>query len=198
MTKEEIKNLSELVCLMLDKCILEDSRTKVFKRLKEVCDLAIKALEEQELCEALHEMPSNEMNLEQARQAVRDLRKCLLDNYLLYESGDAISRQAVLNEFENDQYHLEFCIEHGIDRSISMEMVRIRLHDMPSVNPQPKTGHWILNDNQGVQAVGRLTYHCSECGREIISKYHGKISLLKEYPYCHCGAKMQEVEEYDH
>lgn len=60
---------------------------------------------------------------------------------------------------------------------------------------EPKTGHWMLNDNQGVQAVGRLTYHCSECGREISSKYHGKISLLKEYPYCHCGAKMQEVEE---
>jgi hypothetical protein len=61
-----------------------------------------------------------------------------------------------------------------------------------------KTGHWILNDNQGVQAVGFLTYHCSECGREICSKYHGKISLLKEYPYCHCGARMvgpQDMEE---
>lgn len=64
----------------------------------------------------------------------------------------------------------------------------------PSVQPEIKTGYWILNDNQGVQAVGYLTYHCSECGREISSKYHGKVSLLKEYPYCHCGAKM-EVEE---
>lgn len=58
-----------------------------------------------------------------------------------------------------------------------------------------KTGHWILNDNQGLQAVGFLTYHCSECGREIGSKYHGKISLLKKYPYCHCGAKMVEPQE---
>lgn len=58
-----------------------------------------------------------------------------------------------------------------------------------------KTGHWILNDYQGVQAVGYLTYHCSECGREIRSKYHGKISLLKEYPYCHCGARMIELQE---
>ena len=57
-----------------------------------------------------------------------------------------------------------------------------------------KTGKWILNDNQGVQAVGYLTYHCSECNREISSKYHGKMSLLKEYPYCHCGAKMEDVE----
>lgn len=60
---------------------------------------------------------------------------------------------------------------------------------------KPKTGRWILNDNQGLQAVGFLTYHCSECGREIGSKYHGKISLLKKYPYCHCGSKMVEPQE---
>ena len=61
---------------------------------------------------------------------------------------------------------------------------------------EQRRGHWILNENQGVQAVGYLTYHCSECGREISSKYHGKISLLKEYPYCHCGAKMESEEEH--
>lgn len=65
------------------------------------------------------------------------------------------------------------------------------LEELPSAQPKIKTGHWVLNDNQGVQVVGHLTYHCSECGREISSKYHGKISLLKEYPYCHCGAKME-------
>ena len=60
---------------------------------------------------------------------------------------------------------------------------------------EPKTEHWILNDNQGVHAVGYLTYHCSQCGREICSKYHGKFSLLKDHPYCHCGAKMFEPQE---
>lgn len=64
-----------------------------------------------------------------------------------------------------------------------------------ALEQKPKTGHWIRNEKQGVQAVGYLTYHCSECGREICSKYHGKISLLKEYPYCHCGAKMVEPPE---
>lgn len=58
-----------------------------------------------------------------------------------------------------------------------------------------KVGKWVLNDNQGVQAVGYLTYHCSECNREINSKYHGKMSLLKEYPYCHCGAEMRGNED---
>lgn len=54
-----------------------------------------------------------------------------------------------------------------------------------------KKGKWILNETQGVQAVGYKTYHCSECNREISSKYNGKISLLKEFPYCHCGAEME-------
>lgn len=47
MTREEIKNTPELVDFMLDKCVLADSRTKVRKRLEEVCDLAIKALDQQ-------------------------------------------------------------------------------------------------------------------------------------------------------
>lgn len=64
----------------------------------------------------------------------------------------------------------------------------------PSVTPACKTGHWILNEKQGVQATGYKTYHCSECNREISSKYHGMISLLKEFPYCHCGAKMEREE----
>ena len=62
--------------------------------------------------------------------------------------------------------------------------------DFRDLNQALKTGHWILNDYQGVLPVGYKIYHCSECGREISSKYHGKIFLLNEYPYCHCGAKM--------
>ena len=60
---------------------------------------------------------------------------------------------------------------------------------------EPKTGHWVCDDNQGVQAVGYLSYHCSECGRSVYSKYHGKISLLEHCPYCHCGAKMVEPQK---
>lgn len=101
---------------------------------------------------------------------------------------DCISRSAVLAiagdsclDLESYEDTREFCDE---------------INDLPSVTlPHPKMGQWILNDNQGVQAVGYLTYHCSECGREICSKYHGKVSLITEYPYCHCGCKMQEVEE---
>ena len=80
------------------------------------------------------------------------------------QSEDCISRQAILNEFEEDQYHLEFCIEHGIDRSISMEMVRIRLHDMPSVNPQ-RSGKWTYIGSSDV--YGMKVVECSSCRKRI-------------------------------
>ena len=92
---------------------------------------------------------------------------------------DCISRQAAL----------------GCCRNEWEEEVEMRLKSLPPVTPHPRKGHWILNENQGVQAVGNLTYHCSECGREISSKYHGKISLLKEYPFCYCGADMRGEKE---
>ena len=100
---------------------------------------------------------------------------------------DAISRQAILNEFEEDQYHLEFCIEHGIDRSISMDMVRIRLHDMPSVQPEPKTGHWILTSDDDLEYCT-----CSECGYQNGENWMigSQIKFSQE-----CGAKMQKSEE---
>lgn len=100
---------------------------------------------------------------------------------------DAVSRQAVLDNattIQTDDY----------SGNETMEVVGTDdIKALPSVIPTHKKGKWILNDNQGVQAVGYKTYHCSKCGREINSKYHGKISLLKEFPYCHCGAEM-EVE----
>lgn len=81
-------------------------------------------------------------------------------------------------------------LELSMDCAVGKD-VESYMSALPSVTPKRKKGKWILNDNQGMQAVGYKTYHCSECNREISSKYHGKISLLKEFPYCHCGAEME-------
>lgn len=78
-----------------------------------------------------------------------------------------------------------------IDKAQAVEQAYVdKMVELAVEETKRPKGKWILNDYQGVQAVGYLRYHCSECGREICSKYHGKISLLKEYPYCHCGAEM--------
>lgn len=55
---------------------------------------------------------------------------------------------------------------------------------------EPKKGHWIRITNGAMKEK----YICSECGRQI--EDDGIEGLLPiKYPYCHCGAKMQEVEE---
>lgn len=80
--------------------------------------------------------------------------------------GDLISRKAIFEEFENDQYHLEFCKEHHIDRSISMEMVRIRLHDLPHVTPQPCED--AIGRSDMLDAIGHGTTYTSEELQRII------------------------------
>lgn len=115
---------------------------------------------------------------------------------------DAISRKSIKQKLQ--EHHDFFVNAYGgfsnlprNDKSRVDEIINCiaMVVNEPPVTPKQRTGKWVFNDNQGVQAVGYLTYHCSECGREICSKYHGKISLLKEYPYCHCGAKMKGVSE---
>ena len=38
------------------------------------------------------------------------------------------------------------------------------------------------------------TYKCSECGRLLVNIADGLNVVAKHYPYCHCGAKMDEGE----
>lgn len=61
------------------------------------------------------------------------------------------------------------------------------IKSLPSITPQPKTGHWIALGNYDDYEEER-SYKCSECGD--IDTYHDN--------YCpNCGVKMQEVEEWN-
>ena len=76
---------------------------------------------------------------------------------------DAVSRQAVL----------EIAKQHTLTNDY------LAIQNLPSVNPQPKTGHWI-NDEVGC-------YYCSECCGYVASH---------DDAYCrYCGAKMVEPRE---
>ncbi|MBQ7265123.1 MAG: hypothetical protein IJS61_03405 [Firmicutes bacterium] len=95
---------------------------------------------------------------------------------------DAISRQAVLDEMI--QIGMETFKTYN-DYSKLFDFV----DNMPSVTPQPKTGHWIEKDGYD----GDTYYDCSECG-EIWVAIEG-TPWDNGMNYCpNCGAKM-EVEE---
>lgn len=97
------------------------------------CNTIIKALEQQS-CEDWYDVPSNEMTLEQARQAVKDLRKKLAEYLEQQPCEDCISRQAVI----------EITAETGALETQS------RVRELPTVTPKEKSEY--EHDHEVVKA----------------------------------------------
>ena len=57
---------------------------------------------------------------------------------------------------------------------------------LPSVTP--KTGKWI----EELRGIMVTEYRCSECGRLV--RDDTGYDVAKDYPFCHCGAKMDGGE----
>ena len=53
MTRQEILNTPEIVDFMIDKSVMVDSKMKLHKRLEELCKLAIKALEQEDVLDKI-------------------------------------------------------------------------------------------------------------------------------------------------
>jgi DNA-directed RNA polymerase subunit RPC12/RpoP len=73
------------------------------------------------------------------------------------------------------------------------------IKSMPPVTPQPKTGHWIDDNENEIDAqYGRHLYKCSECN-EYADMFVGGTEDwwdLEKPNYCpNCGAKMIEPQE---
>ena len=165
MSKEEaIKYLKE----MKDEC--NDTIHNVrYVTQEEALEMAIKALEQE---------PSGDMEeiLEVLKCDADAETKCKMISNILNakphyfekqeQSGDLISRQEVIDACEQSINILE-----AVDR----------IMDLPSVEQEPKTGHW-----------DRRTCKCSECGYQItFSEY-----TEHKYKYCpNCGTRMVEPQE---
>ena len=107
---------------------------------------------------------------------------------------DLISRQMVIDAVEESRrfnHHKdgkEACCHEYEHR----HFLKI-LHELPPVQPEPKTGHWILSDVQSAEELrnDNYLYYCSECGKGDVHSKSVKVS------FCwNCGAKMlKEGEE---
>ena len=113
---------------------------------------------------------------------------------------DAVSRPTLLQMYQqvckgikcaDCKFHVDDVSDCKLEKFI---------HQLPSVTPkaqlsgegttfsEPKTGKWILHDNQRQEDIdnGNYLYICSECNK---SDLHAKS---QEVPYCWwCGAKME-------
>lgn len=68
-----------------------------------------------------------------------------------------------------------FSTRQGYDAVLIEDIV-----NAPTVEAEPvKHGRWIIIDD-----VEKFLAKCSECGRVEDTR------LIEDYPYCHCGAKM--------
>lgn len=147
-------------------------------------DMAIEALQ-QYTCEDWYDVPSDEMTLEQARQAVKDLRKKLAEYLEQQSCEDTISRNTAIVQLSHNKNWDDDC-----DVIIQKDIETIKA--LPPVTLQQKVGKWIpltVKDDD-CDCWGRVDSHtefkCSNCSK--VSKIRSK--------YCpNCGEKKQEVRE---
>lgn len=87
-------------------------------------------------------------------------------------SEDTIYRQQALDAVDVK------CLHRGI-----VEALQEIIKDLPSAQPERKTGHWLIKQDQNGSAYGE----CSQCH---------SIQYAGHTPYCHnCGAKMEGADD---
>lgn len=125
-------------------------------------------------------------------------------------NGDLISREVLKNEIEEVQYSQEFCIEHHIDYSVSMQMLGMVINNAPTVEVGYLTncancekvekirakrpqGEWVTWEEAGNDIASPNRHECSCCHDSAQVLVNG-IELLSDF--CpNCGADMRGGRE---
>ena len=96
---------------------------------------------------------------------------------------DAISRQALLDDFGLSEKTRKWGGDHSGYNTMMLYEIQDVIESAPSVNPQTKTGHWITT--RTIEHDGEL--YCDNCGYD--SPHN------KRWNYCpNCGIKMESEE----
>lgn len=169
--------------LRADRDRLED---ELAKREQEPCEDAISRTD---VLEAISELNSTTFGQVVSR-TVRNLPPVKPQ----VSCGDAVSRQAALDAMYELCNTGETLKENPWRDNPHIDAITDVINNLPPVNPQePKIGHWIYDAEYS--DCFDVTYKCSCCEREINVLYEVSNEVYKDYPYCHCGAKMVEEQE---
>jgi DNA-directed RNA polymerase subunit RPC12/RpoP len=66
--------------------------------------------------------------------------------------------------------------------------------DSMSTVEERKQGKWIEETFQDYDDEYYSYWKCSECGRTVGDNLANIEDIIKDYPYCHCGADMRGTE----
>ena len=129
-------NLSEIAQESITWIVGKDNcqvavRNMPIDKMQKIC--AIIGEEEQQPSEDWHDVPSDEMTLEQARQAVKDLRKKLAEHLEQQPCEDCISREALFKNLEEPMNWTDS--EAEIQEQRDYEGFIKLVKSMPSVTP---------------------------------------------------------------
>lgn len=91
--------------------------------------------------------------------------------------ADALKPHEQLEPMGNGRYeYVEVVYKDDID-------------DAPTIEAEPKTGHWILLDE-----CANSGYYCSECHKKVVRE--GWSKTVKKINYCpNCGADMKGADD---
>ncbi len=95
----------------------------------------------------------------------------------------SLEKEPCENCVSREQLKRELHAQMAVD-AITKETAEDMLNHLPSVTPQPKTGHWIATGAYFTGAYSSIDYvECSCCGYESLEEGH----------YCpFCGARMED------
>ena len=105
--------------------------------------------------------------------------------------ADYIEREAYVKYLASRES--SFIDDYGKGWSAGIYTARIDAEEFPAADVAPVIrGSWNLLRHDRFSDV----FQCSECGRKV-SLTHGR-DVLEQFPYCHCGAKMEDAPCPEH
>lgn len=118
-----------------------------------------------------------------SREALKEALHNEIGNHALSVAIDRVIDNApTVNDCPNCEYKLE--ADYIRSSSSYKELIDLRKFKEENTRPQ---GEWIKITKDGITPA---EYTCSNCGRTVKS-YYDDYFIVKEYPFCHCGAKMK-------
>ena len=144
------------------------------EELKQHCIKTIEA------CEQIKRIPNVRIT-DDRRSQEHKLVLQLIEEHEQRQSTDAVSREAVLDEFDKWVNSREKYYEHPVEFARSFM-------SLPLVTPERPKGEWV---KYSIPRCGEQHYKCSHCDEYVNFGLYGDF-YTKDFIYCpHCGADMR-------